>query len=415
MDRRDAALNIALIVMSVTLVFAGLEVSLRLDLVGSQQPDGPELRACSGFDLDSPEQLQAEQTMPSHPVYGWRHKPDIQYLRKETSEQDWARFTINSAGFRDTYDSGDRNVIVVGDSFTEGYLADDNESFPALLDRWSPSRAFHNFGTAGYATDQELLVYRNVADDIEHETVIVGFYLHNDLRDNVESGVVVDESNRFRPKTVLVDDGVEIIPANEAVQSAEHDSKREESQSGSRGLVGAVLSHPVVNGIQSFLSDHTASYPYLSSRIGNLIAGPPSPPSGEQLDEQLRVTRALLNEFSREAETHDARVLIVAIPERGDVNPDNPAYYLAEDGERYWEAQRELLADVAAARDNVGVVDVESDLRSKVENGTRVYGEIDPHLNERGYDVVARAIASRLGIEPPATSNVSIASPKGCS
>jgi hypothetical protein len=401
MERREALVNVAMVVMSVLLVFAALEVGLQANIIQDNSREArlegyPELRACSGFGIEEGARLSPEEPMRSHSTYGWVHRSDIQYLRKETPAEDWDQFTINDAGFRDTYDKGEQNVIVVGDSFTEGYLAGDEENYPYLLDRWATNTTFHNFGIAGYATDQELLLYRNVADRIDHDLVIVGYYLVNDAEDNTESGSVLDHSNRIRPRAVVEGGRVRIVPArNATTDQTDVDEANEESDQ--KGLVPTILSHPAVNAVQEFLEMHTETYPYLAPKIGGLIGNPPQPASGEELREQLTVTRALLKEFGREASSHDARVLVVVFPARGEINRDNPAYYRPEDGDPYWAAQRTMLEDVARNNSNVGVLNLKSHLREQVADGTRVYGEIDAHLNERGYLVTARAITERLG------------------
>ena len=367
-DRKEVLANASLVVVSLALVFASVEVGLQLTQPGPEEY--PKVEACEGF--------TGTDRMQFHPTYGWTAKPGVTFARKDNPAQEWNRYTINDEGFRDTYGSGDRRAIVLGDSFTEGYLVDDDGSFPHLLDRWSSNVTYDNYGLAAYGTDQQLLVYRNVSDRTEHSIVVVGYYLYNDMKENVRNS---STSHLPRPRFAVRDGELALVdrpvrPTNST---------------------GAGTDEPtgLVDRVQSVYRS-TATYRFFVPRLAGLISGPPEPPAGEELDRRLRLTRAIVEEIGAEAERHDATVLVVMIPERGDVRPERPSFYGAEQGQPFWNAQREMLRDVAAERDNVAVLDLDPALRAEVERGNRVYGKRDSHLDDYGYRVVAASIHDRL-------------------
>ncbi|WP_337660581.1 hypothetical protein [Anderseniella sp. Alg231-50] len=103
-------------------------------------------------------------------------------------ENDQVNFYVhNELGFRGTARpiAGKSGVFVVGDSFTRGVLADETETIPAFLNRWISDYQFLNFGTGGHGTLQHLETYKEFANKIPHEAIMVLIYTPNDLQDNI--------------------------------------------------------------------------------------------------------------------------------------------------------------------------------------------------------------------------------------
>lgn len=294
-------------------------------------------------------------------------------MNKRSPTDDWDYRKYNENGFRDTYTSGQRDIIILGDSFTEGSEGD-NETYPFLLDRWTPNTSFHNFGMAGYGTAQELLVYRNVSTRYDHDIVILTYYLGNDARDNVD--------RRARRPVFELENG--------SLTQTHFPERRPTSSSNTQNPPG-------------FLERYTKSYDFIIRRLNSLNIPDNQnrdyrePPDSQELREQIRITRALVKEVSREARENEAMLLLVTIPERGEVNPDRPARYLPEDGRPYWTAQREMLRELAENTSNVELLRMRPVLRSRIEDGTQVYYRgWDMHLNAKGYRLVAQQVYARL-------------------
>lgn len=383
-SRREVLLNLVLVALSVSVAFAGLEVGLRAGAVPYDRGVSSEDIRCTG-----PEALHQ-----FHPEYGWTLSPNATYLRhwkKPNAEDDWYFYATNSEGFRDTYDSGRRNVLVVGDSFTEGAGVTQGGQYATLLDHWSPNTSFQTYAAGGYGTDQELLVYRNISDRYDHELVILQYYYGNDAKNNAGRGW---PPGPRRPHFDLRNGTLTQVhePVNEIPSDA----------AGFReyGLIG---------DIHSTLQDTLWAYDWtyrrvrtIASRVGIIggggSSGSPKPPTGEELRSELRLTRALIAEVGNEAREHDAHVLVVGVPARGEITPSNPAHYPADLGIPYYQAQREMLRDAAANHSNISFLPLRPVVEREAAAGRRMYGEevANAHFIARGYRVMGRTIYQNI-------------------
>lgn len=358
-DHRDVLLNAILLFFSVSLVIGGLEALL---LTGVVEQPTTEYRWCEGPDT----------RLQFHPVYGWTEHPNQQYIVKKAGSE-WNVHTYNTDGFRDTYNSGDGNIVVVGDSFTRGVLADDNSTYPHLLDRWSPNTSFRNYGTVGYGTQQELLVYQNISNRYQHDVVVLGYYMGNDMNDNVDS-------DPRRPQF-----GVE---NGTAVQTAPPTN-----------VSGTPPNPNPLYSVDRFMKRNSRAYDFIRPNLratavtlGLLNDIKPKPPSGEELLEQKRVTRHLLSRMATETTQHNATLLIVSIPERGEINPDKPSHHVPADAREYAAVQRELLRNVASNHTNTHYLSLKPQLNANHSRGKTLYGTANAHMTEYGYRVTAQVI-----------------------
>jgi hypothetical protein len=89
-----------------------------------------------------------------------------------------------------TFDNPDGafRVLVLGDSFMEGYSVELNESFHKRIEQFLREKGFDveviNLGVGGYSTLQEYLVFREVGLLYKPNLVLLGFTICNDLRNN---------------------------------------------------------------------------------------------------------------------------------------------------------------------------------------------------------------------------------------
>ena len=125
------------------------------------------------------------RNMPEQ-ISGWREWPNSSYFELRNDQANF--FEHNDLGFRGSYEilNGRSGVVVLGDSYTRGDLADETETMPSFLSRWSTSHQFFNFGTSGHGTLQHAATYSEIKSRVEHDAVIVIFYIPNDLQDNVK-------------------------------------------------------------------------------------------------------------------------------------------------------------------------------------------------------------------------------------
>ena len=120
-------------------------------------------------------------------------------------------YFINSAGARDKereLHSPDTNrVIVLGDSFIEGWGVDASDRVSDLLEKRT-NQAFLNFGCATFGPTQELLLYKNLAAKYDHSTVLIGFLPYNDFSDDDPS--MYKDANFYKPYFLKKDSGFQL-------------------------------------------------------------------------------------------------------------------------------------------------------------------------------------------------------------
>ena len=140
-----------------------------------------------------------------HPLLGWKNAPNTTALIG--SEQGTVTKTTNSHGFRGPdypYEKppGEYRILLLGDSFTDGYSVDQHEIVSEVLQKRLniPSIrqvAVINAGTPGYSTDQELLYFRTEGKKFSPDLTVVMFCA-NDVWSNNVKGNYRGQKPQFR-------------------------------------------------------------------------------------------------------------------------------------------------------------------------------------------------------------------------
>jgi hypothetical protein len=166
----SAITRVLLPVISVAVVLAASEAALRL--AGYGYPAG---RAHA--DLLRHESTLGWEKVPNETVvYPWRGR----YIRETSNAQGFRGPEIPIEKGLDEF-----RLLLLGDSFCEGYLVSDDEVFSALLPRlWSTSHSrplsIINAGVAGYSTDQELLLFERDGAKVSPDLTVL-FFFDNDV------------------------------------------------------------------------------------------------------------------------------------------------------------------------------------------------------------------------------------------
>lgn len=108
-----------------------------------------------------------------------------------------ALVTINSEGARGEEFVGPPEVLAVGDSFTLGALVNDDESWPAFLDKLSDLRVA-NFGVCAYGVDQMFLRMQRLLKSYDPEVVIMGLIEDNFYRSALDRWVTGQKRPKFK-------------------------------------------------------------------------------------------------------------------------------------------------------------------------------------------------------------------------
>jgi hypothetical protein len=108
--------------------------------------------------------------------YGWSHIPGATGTFRSYGID--TKVVINAKGYRGPEVSYDRNpgrsrVLFLGDSYTWGYGVNLEDTFASRLEKFIPGLETVNLSVSGYATDQEMLVYRDEGHKYRADLVVV--------------------------------------------------------------------------------------------------------------------------------------------------------------------------------------------------------------------------------------------------
>src|SRR5947208_7705745 len=181
--RRTRRAKIILLLSSLLLSLAIIEIALRI--TGYSYPEFYVADAQRGYAL-----------RPG--MRGWYRKEGEAFVQ------------INNDGLRDREHSKRKpantiRIAVLGDSYTEAFQVNFENSLCALLERKlheCPALSGHeveviNFGVSGYGTAQELITLRNQVWQYSPDIVLLAFTTNNDISDNVRGLKKTDEIPYF--------------------------------------------------------------------------------------------------------------------------------------------------------------------------------------------------------------------------
>jgi len=136
----------------------------------------------------------------SNPDFGVWHGANAR-LRHQKSCFD-VTYLSNSYGARDierARTTDERRVVVLGDSFIEGFGLDRDERTTSLLE--SRTGIGHlNFGTSGhFGPTQYYLVYKSLAKAFSHDAVLIALLPDNDFLDDDFAYGRIAHANQYRP------------------------------------------------------------------------------------------------------------------------------------------------------------------------------------------------------------------------
>ncbi len=283
--------------------------------------------------------------------YGMIGSPKSVYFRRESEADGWYLRAYNEEGFRDLMNTGDENIIVLGDSFIEGESVNNDETIAYLLDSWNPDLAFREFALGGWGTVHQYRAYMGAEREIDHQLVVLGYYVGNDLSDNLRASFAAQ-------------DGVRNLAAED-----------EDS-----------LLFELHIQLRAFSRAYTFFY-VNGRRIALALLGKASLEDSYVPDENVELgvdaTGFWLRKLSDAVEANGAELLIVTLPSWNELIG-------IKGEERLAAQQREVIWKVTNARDHVHVLD----LKTMIEEAgyEKLYGRVDKHFSRLGYYLSAKAI-----------------------
>ncbi|WP_035626333.1 SGNH/GDSL hydrolase family protein [Herminiimonas sp. CN] len=137
-----------------------------------------------------------------HPVVGYRFIPNLR--ARIPHEGGGYLIRVNEAGFRSDRpfvkqrSNGCRRVLFFGDSFTAGDAVANHQRYTDLLEARIPALEVYNFGLSSSGTDQQYLVWREFAQGIECDLVVIAVFVENVRRVAARYRPHHDEAGRER-------------------------------------------------------------------------------------------------------------------------------------------------------------------------------------------------------------------------
>ncbi|TAK22316.1 MAG: hypothetical protein EPO26_11485 [Chloroflexota bacterium] len=349
-----------------------------------------------------------------HPILGWEKVPGAVGWRRAYEYSVYQR--INANGLADdetpyTKPPGEHRVLVLGDSFAEGYTVAASETFARITGQELRSRSASvrviNGGTGGYATDQATLFYEMEGRHYAPDIVVLAFY-DNDVLDNIADSLNGKAKPRFAIENqTLFLTNVPLPPP----------TPRAPADGGPTGWSGpiAVIARP----IQS-LSLYLFALQLLGPRVTEVDAflvrtGVRDRPVGmsshrtvpiglrvfdrsepEPVPQAWRLTRALIARLRDSVMTDGGRLLVVLVPNKTQIQPDAwEATKRAYDGvsEETWDIDQ-VAHRLGEVTTDLGIdyLDLTPSMREAARE-KRLYFAIDGHWNAAGHDVAGRLIA----------------------
>jgi len=334
----------------------------------------------------------ATQYTEADPVRGWRHRPGAKGRFGQ------AEYVINSRGLRDVEHAPapaprETRVLLLGDSFTEGFSVALEEGVARALERdlrrGGCAAEVVNGGTVGYSTDQEYLFYRDEGVSYSPRVVVLLFY-YNDILYNARGAVPGSV-----PKPLFTFTGGQARVKNYPLPPAPETRKERPW----RGSVALTFFRERLRDGAPRLYDALARLRFWSRiRPGDVPLEmqvydrqPPEPVVQAWLQ-----TEHLLALLQREVTAHGAQLVVAYVPSKMEVSRRDweltrRRYRIDES---FWD--RGLVArrlQTAGQRLGVPVLDLTDGLWA--EHG-RAYFSQGGHWNARGHAVAAEEIARFL-------------------
>ena len=385
-------LNFFLCLFSVSVVLATGEIIFRVFNI--YQPDRPKL--LTEYD----------------PLLGWKLKPKAQGQHKTMEYV--VNQAINSKGLRGpeiSYNKprGTFRVLLLGDSFVEGYMVDFDKHFSQIMQHDLQKHGIEAEvicgGVRGYSTDQQLLFYENEGKKYHPEITVLMFY-DNDIWYNTQPNYW----RGFKPFFILRDD--KLILSNVPVPKPIINQKP----------------LTIYGKFHNFLINNSVVYNFVNDRLSdnslNILSGQEMQNSNKQFEDMLlnelkfyqrnytsdmryawNVTRAIILRLNKNVRADNGRLLVCYIPNVFSLYQDQwkdlkKRYQISDHNSDLEQVGKEL--EVICQKNAIDYFNLIKPLQKEAlwyeSQGKRLYYSRDPHWNTLGHKVVGKYLANFIKV-----------------
>lgn len=334
------------------------------------------------------------QIFEYHPIIGYRFIPG---LRARIRRADGAYLIrVNDVGFRCDHDfvnekkPGTRRVLLFGDSYTAGDGVSNGNRFGDLLEDEIPNLEVYNFGLPGTGTDQQYLAYREYADGIEHDLLIIAIFIENIRRVAAHYRYYFNENGEQvcyeKPYYELINSRMvlrNVPPSRHPI--LESDLSKEERNAIDRGAPVARMANWLNGRGMKDLSvtlGKQINKKGLKDLVQRWIRYQPLPEYGSPNSQAWQIMRAILEEWIG---NHSRKVLLVLIPCHQYVEEiADPSHYQA----RY--------RNLAFSLEDCALHDPMPDLLKYSFEDRRRFRLQEGHLTPKGHAVLTRSLVPVL-------------------
>lgn len=327
-----------------------------------------------------------------HAELGWSHTPG-----KEghwTVGEDRIHIKINSKGLRDKEyayrkEEGTFRILVLGDSFTEGFQVPLEDTFCKVLEcelnRDVGKYEVINAGFAGAGTDYELLFLKREGYKYSPDLVIIGFF-GNDIFDNYRSKSVLETKNaplEYEKKSLII-----------------HVKKFLAQNSCAYNYFGYTLPKHVPFLAKVLMELGLISFQPIDSPggVNQLHYLVFAKEYGPEWKKAWEVTQVLISEIRKESENHGSHLAVVSIPFREQVYEDvwQSRLLKPEMNKGEWDLDKpdRLLARFL---DDAGIPFLQLlPYFKKAADKSKLYHSEDGHWNVEGHHLAGQVIYNWL-------------------
>jgi hypothetical protein len=360
-------------------------------------------------------------------ILGDHHKPGDQYWYQTEEFKTFVQ--INSKGLRDyeypyKKDKGVFRILVLGDSFTDGLQVPLEDTFPKVLERKlneqarTPQRRYEvlNAGHHGDGTGRQLLFFQYEGYKYNPDIVLLAIYTGNDIRNNQPELESIHRVTKYGseykeipgPYFVLTNKGLELRnfpytkPTDVIIDSSGIDDQiktflTEHSYTYRmvRDYVKTKLEISHLKQISNPQENEITSQSLVKSEQLPYWLDPYRPVYSSQWEQAWLITELLLAKLKREVEAHDARLIVVILNPRQEIEQVYWEDYVEEYPEiKNWDTEKpNHLIGAILQKQGIVYLQLASYLRRYVDDtGHKIYLAQDGHFTNEGYHLVGEQL-----------------------